>query len=81
MQRQRVAHRHRLGPAHDDHTAQRLLERLRPDKLAPASDRVPDRFETGTPAYELYAGVAAAVEHLAALSPDAAGWRPPFPLQ
>lgn len=52
-----------------------LLETLAPDKLMPASDRVPDRFETGTPAFELYAGVAAAVEHLAALSPDATGTR------
>ncbi len=52
-----------------------LLETLTPDKLMPSSDRVPDRFETGTPAFELYAGVAAAVEHLASLSPDATGTR------
>ncbi|SDP00841.1 cysteine desulfurase family protein, VC1184 subfamily [Klenkia soli] len=52
-----------------------LLETLTPDKLVPASDRVPDRFETGTATFELYAGVAAAVDHLAALAPDAAGTR------
>ena len=34
-----------------------VLEPLRPDKLAPASDGVPERFELGTPAYELLAGV------------------------
>ncbi|MGY2066900.1 cysteine desulfurase-like protein [Blastococcus sp. SYSU DS0619] len=44
-----------------------LLEHLRPDKLLPSADRVPDRFETGTPPFELYAGVAAAVDHLAGL--------------
>jgi cysteine desulfurase family protein (TIGR01976 family) len=52
-----------------------LLAELRPDKLAPAPDRVPDRFEQGTPPFELYAGVAASVDHLAALCPDAPGTR------
>lgn len=52
-----------------------LLEELWPDKLLPASDRVPDRFETGAPPFELYAGVAASVDHLAALCPEAAGTR------
>jgi len=52
-----------------------LLDELRPDKLVPASDRVPDRFETGAPPYELYAGVAASVDHLAALCPDVGGTR------
>jgi cysteine desulfurase family protein (TIGR01976 family) len=46
-----------------------VLERLRPDKLVPASDEIPDRFELGTPAYELLAGVAAAVDFLADLVP------------
>ncbi len=46
-----------------------LLERLRPDKLAPASDRVPERFELGTLPYELMAGATAAVEFLADLAP------------
>jgi selenocysteine lyase/cysteine desulfurase len=44
-----------------------LLEQLQPDRLAPTPDRVPDRFEVGTPPFELYAGLAAAVEHLAGL--------------
>src|SRR4051794_26553802 len=52
-----------------------LLEELRPDKLVPAPDRVPDRFEQGSPPYELYAGVAASVDHLAALCPEAPGTR------
>ncbi|HEY3528552.1 MAG TPA: cysteine desulfurase-like protein [Nocardioides sp.] len=46
-----------------------VLEPLRPDKLAPSSDGVPERFELGTPAYELLAGVAAAVDFLADLVP------------
>ncbi len=45
-----------------------VLDTLQPDKLVPSSDAVPDRFETGTPPFELFAGVAAAVEHIAALS-------------
>jgi selenocysteine lyase/cysteine desulfurase len=36
---------------------------------------VPDRFEQGTPPFELYAGVAASVDHLAGLCPDATGTR------
>lgn len=39
-----------------------LLETLRPDKLLPSSDAVPERFELGTLPYELLAGVTAAVE-------------------
>jgi selenocysteine lyase/cysteine desulfurase len=46
-----------------------VLEPLRPDKLVPASDEIPERFELGTPAYELLAGVAAAVDFLAGLVP------------
>jgi cysteine desulfurase family protein (TIGR01976 family) len=46
-----------------------LLGTLRPDKLAPASDNVPDRFERGTAAFADLAGVAAAVEHIASLAP------------
>jgi cysteine desulfurase family protein (TIGR01976 family) len=46
-----------------------LLEALRPDKLVPASDEIPHRFELGTPAYELLAGTAAAVDFLADLVP------------
>ncbi|MBX6356349.1 MAG: cysteine desulfurase-like protein [Micromonosporaceae bacterium] len=52
-----------------------LLETLRPDKLAPAPDEVPARFETGTPAFADLAGVVAAVEHLAGLDRTATGTR------
>ncbi len=45
-----------------------LLDRFQPDKLLPASDRVPDRFQLGTPPLADYAGVTAAVEHLAGLA-------------
>jgi cysteine desulfurase family protein (TIGR01976 family) len=48
-----------------------VLEPLRPDKLLPATDEIPYRFELGTPAYELYAGTAAAVDFLAGLVPGA----------
>ena len=46
-----------------------LLETLRPDKLLPSSDDVPDRFELGTPGFAQLAGVSAAVDWLASLSP------------
>jgi cysteine desulfurase family protein (TIGR01976 family) len=49
-----------------------LLERLRPDKLLPSTDRVPERFELGTLPYELLAGVTAAVDVLADLGPGGA---------
>ena len=39
-----------------------LLQALRPAKLAPAPNQVPDRFERGTPAFELLAGVSAAID-------------------
>ncbi|MHB8273978.1 MAG: cysteine desulfurase-like protein [Dermatophilaceae bacterium] len=44
-----------------------LLETLRPDKLEPSSNDVPDRFELGTPALANMAGITAAVDHLADL--------------
>jgi cysteine desulfurase family protein (TIGR01976 family) len=44
-----------------------VLETIHPDKLAPAPAGVPGRFERGTAAFADLAGVAAAVEHLAAL--------------
>lgn len=52
-----------------------LLEELRPDKLASSSDEVPGRFEWGTPSYANFAGVAAAVDHLAGLDDEAVGTR------
>jgi cysteine desulfurase family protein (TIGR01976 family) len=47
--------------------APELLETLRPDKLLPSSDAVPERFEFGTLPYELLAGTTAAVDFLAGL--------------
>src|SRR4051794_22550784 len=41
-----------------------LLEELRPDKLRPASDEVPFRWETGTPAFESIAGITAAARYM-----------------
>jgi cysteine desulfurase family protein (TIGR01976 family) len=52
-----------------------LLETLRPDKLLPSSDAVPERFELGTLPYELLAGVTAAVDFIAGLDSDAADRR------
>ncbi|MEV4803212.1 cysteine desulfurase-like protein [Nonomuraea sp. NPDC049421] len=46
-----------------------LLETLRPDKLTPSPDTVPQRFETGTAAFADLDGVTAAVDHLAAMVP------------
>jgi cysteine desulfurase family protein (TIGR01976 family) len=42
-----------------------LLAGLRPDKLLPSSDKIPERFELGTLPYELMAGTTAAVDFLA----------------
>jgi cysteine desulfurase family protein (TIGR01976 family) len=50
-----------------------LLETVHPDKLRPATDRVPERFELGTLPYELLAGVTAAVDVLADLVPGDEG--------
>ncbi|MEO7236179.1 MAG: cysteine desulfurase-like protein [Lapillicoccus sp.] len=51
------------------------LEPLRPAKLLPSSDAVPERFELGTLPYELLAGTTAAVEFLAGLDRAATGDR------
>ncbi|HEU0028157.1 MAG TPA: aminotransferase class V-fold PLP-dependent enzyme [Ktedonobacterales bacterium] len=45
------------------------MERLTPYKVRPASDAIPDRWETGTQAHELQAGTLAALEYLASLAP------------
>jgi cysteine desulfurase family protein (TIGR01976 family) len=52
-----------------------LWERLSPEKLVPAPDEAPDRFEHGTLSFELLAGVAGAVDHLAALASSGEGDR------
>jgi cysteine desulfurase family protein (TIGR01976 family) len=46
-----------------------LLETLLPDKLLPAADAVPERFELGTLPYESLAGTTAAVDFLAGIVP------------
>jgi len=52
-----------------------LLESLRPEKLEPSPDAVPERFEWGTAQLADLAGVTAAVDHLAGLDPAATGRR------
>lgn len=52
-----------------------LLETLRPDKLEPSTDAVPERFELGTLPYEFLAGTRAAVDFLAGLDAGATGAR------
>jgi cysteine desulfurase family protein (TIGR01976 family) len=52
-----------------------LLETLHPDKLAPSTEVVPERFELGTLPYELMAGAAAAVAVIAGLVPQGDGSR------
>ena len=44
-----------------------LLAELHPDKLVPATEQVPERFELGTLPYELMAGTTAAVDFLASI--------------
>ena len=39
------------------------LQRLKPYKVRPATEQVPERWETGTPKYELIAGIGGAVEY------------------
>lgn len=55
--------------------APELLESLHPDKLRPSTDDVPERFEFGTLPYELLAGTTAAVDFLAAMTPERADRR------
>ncbi|MFF3615107.1 cysteine desulfurase-like protein [Streptomyces sp. NPDC002580] len=65
-----------LGPHHGVLTASpELLERLRPDKLLPSTDVVPERFERGTLPYELLAGTTAAIDVLAELATVTTGGR------
>ncbi|ROP36447.1 cysteine desulfurase family protein (TIGR01976 family) [Saccharothrix texasensis] len=47
-----------------------VLADLRPDKLLPSSDAVPERFELGTLPYEVLAGCTAAVDFIADLVPS-----------
>src|SRR5437868_13312920 len=43
------------------------LERLRPHKVRPSKDTIPHRWEQGTLNHEGLAGMAAAIEHIAAI--------------
>ena len=43
------------------------LQRLRPYKVRPATEQIPERWETGTQVHELIAGIGGAVEYLADL--------------
>jgi cysteine desulfurase family protein (TIGR01976 family) len=56
-----------------------LLEKFKPYKVRPATDTVPECWETGTQVQELIAGIQAAVEYIAELGrrcdPSAAGRR------
>jgi cysteine desulfurase family protein (TIGR01976 family) len=52
-----------------------VLEGLRPDKLLPSTDAVPERFELGTLPYELLAGTTASIDFLAGLDDAAQGSR------
>jgi cysteine desulfurase family protein (TIGR01976 family) len=49
-----------------------LLESITPDKLAPSTNEVPERFEFGTLPYEIMAGVTAAIDFLAGIAPGSA---------
>jgi cysteine desulfurase family protein (TIGR01976 family) len=61
-----------LGPHHGVVVADPgLLADLDPDKLLPATDAVPERFELGTLPYETLAGTTAAVDFLAGLASTA----------
>ena len=41
------------------------LQRLKPYKVRPCTDQIPDRWESGTQVHELIAGIGAAVEYIA----------------
>ncbi|MGW5332774.1 cysteine desulfurase-like protein [Streptomyces bauhiniae] len=65
-----------FGPHHGVLAADpALLATLRPDKLAPSSDAIPERFELGTLPYEALAGTTAAVNFIADLAPTHQGTR------
>ncbi|MFC9481565.1 cysteine desulfurase-like protein [Streptomyces griseus] len=65
-----------FGPHHGVLAARpELLDTLRPDKLAPSTDAVPERFELGTLPYESMAGTRAAVDFLASLGAGAGAGR------
>ncbi|MYS22728.1 cysteine desulfurase-like protein [Streptomyces sp. SID4948] len=65
-----------FGPHHGVlAAAPELLETVRPDKLLPSGDSVPERFELGTLPYETLAGTTAAVDFIAGLGGSPAASR------
>lgn len=52
-----------------------LLEQISPDKLLPAPDVVPEKFELGTLPYEQMAGTTAAIDFLAGMTPTSGSRR------
>jgi cysteine desulfurase family protein (TIGR01976 family) len=65
-----------FGPHHGVLVADpELLVSLHPDKLLPATEAVPERFELGTLPYELLAGTTATVDFIAGLVPGAGSRR------
>lgn len=61
-----------FGPHHGIVVAApEVLESIHPDKLVPAPDRVPERFELGTLPYEILAGTTAAVDYIGGIASDA----------
>lgn len=50
-----------------------LLEHLRPEKVRPATDELPWRFDLGTPQIELFAGLAATIGYLQELGMHTGG--------
>jgi cysteine desulfurase family protein (TIGR01976 family) len=52
-----------------------VLDELEPDKLLPATNDVPERFELGTLPYELMVGTTAAIDFLAGMASSGTGSR------
>src|SRR5690606_1523424 len=50
-----------------------LLERLSPAKVRPAPDSGPERWQTGTAAFEVIAGIGAAIDYLTDVGMSAIG--------
>lgn len=46
------------------------LDALKPYRVRPAGDKMPRKWETGTPSYETIAGTGAAIEYLASFAED-----------
>jgi cysteine desulfurase family protein (TIGR01976 family) len=65
-----------FGPHHGILWGRReLLERFDPYKVPPASDEVPERWETGTQNHEAIAGIRAAIDWIASVAGEGPGGR------